>query len=85
MTLCYRYALCGEHGVTGQEIQEYPVQNETTVIHIPTETTPFVTQEIRDKGMTEELDTLLRDLNRKEKRRHATLNGRYLYLVGFHF
>jgi len=66
VTLCYRYALGGEHGVAGQEIQENPVQNEPTVIHIATETAPFVTQEIGDKGMTEKLNTLLRDLKRKE-------------------
>ena len=76
MTLSYRYTLGGEHGVAGQEIQENPVQNEPTVIHIATETTPLVTQQIRYKGVTEKLNTLLRDLKRKEwkkKKRHATL------------
>ena len=65
MTLRYGYALGGQHGVTGQEIQENPVQNESTVIHIATETAPFVTQEISDKGMTEKLNTFLRDLKTK--------------------
>lgn len=67
MTLCYRYAFGGEHGVAGQEIQEYPIQNKPTVINVATETAPFVTQEIRDKGMTKEVNTFFPDLKRKEK------------------
>lgn len=75
MTLCYRYTLGGKHGIAGKEIQENPVQNKSTVIHIATKAAPFVTQEIRDQGMTEELDTLFRDLQKNS----VTL--RYVTLV----
>lgn len=73
MTLSYWYALGGQHGVASQEIQENPVKNEPTVIHIATKTAPFVTQEIRDKGMTKELNTLLRDLKIEKIKASVTL------------
>ena len=75
MTFSYWYALGGQHRVAGQEIQENQVQNEPTVVHIATKTAPFVTQEISDKRMTKELNTLLRDLKRKEEKS---------WLIGMH-
>ena len=52
-TLGYRYALGCMHGVASQEKQEYSIQDQPAVIHIASETAPFVAKKIRDKRMTE--------------------------------